>query len=100
LNTAISNFRREKKKVKYEPIFGLTREAISEHIHNDQIDQMNALYQAIEKLHKIDKAIILLYLEEKSYKEISEIMGITVANAGMRIKRIKEKLAEIFTKIK
>ena len=97
LNTAITNYRREKIKMGYELIFNISQETAT-YIPNDQLEQMNGLYQAIEKLNKIDRAIILLYLEEKSYKEISEIMGITVANAGMRIKRIKEKLAEIFTK--
>lgn len=99
LNTAITNYRREKNKIRYEPIFSLTQET-AEYANNDQLDQMNALYLSIEKLDKVDRAIILLYLEEKSYKEISEIMGITVSNAGMKIKRIKEKLAEIFTKTK
>ncbi len=99
LNTAITNYRREKNKIRYEPIFPFTQETAA-YIPNDLMDQMNGLYQAIEKLDKVDRAIILLYLEEKSYKEISEIMGISVANAGMKIKRIKEKLAQIFIKIK
>ncbi len=57
------------------------------------------LYQTVDGLHKIDKAIVLLYLEQKSYQEISQIMGMTVAAVGMRIKRIKSKLAERFAKM-
>lgn len=100
LNTAITNYRREKKKPKYEPIFNLPREVQSEKGNNERVEQINSLYQAIENLNKVDKAIILLYLEEKSYQEISQIMGITPANAGMKIKRIKEKLAKRVTIIK
>ena len=55
-------------------------------------ESINQLYNAIRKLSKIDRAIILLYLEEKSYKEIAEIIGSNTNNIGVRIKRIKERL--------
>jgi RNA polymerase sigma-70 factor (ECF subfamily) len=50
------------------------------------------LFRAIEKLAKIDRAIILLYLENKSYQEISSIVGLTTKNISVRLVRIKEKL--------
>jgi RNA polymerase sigma-70 factor (ECF subfamily) len=53
------------------------------------------LYQAIRKLKEIDKAIILLYLEEKSYAEIGNIVGLSQNTVGVRITRIKSKLKEI-----
>ena len=55
---------------------------------------------AISKLSKVDKAIILLLLEENSYTEISSIMGIKAAAVGMRIKRAKDKLADLLINIK
>ena len=94
LNTAITNYRKGMNKVKYESIYEFPPEALGDDTNNEQKDNINILYQAIEGLNKIDKAIIILYLDERSYKEISEIIGITAANTGMKIKRIKERLAE------
>ena len=58
-------------------------------------DQRDKLYQAINHLSYIEKAIILLYLEERSYQEIAEIIGISEGNAGVRINRIKNQLIKI-----
>ena len=46
----------------------------------------------IENLNLLDKAIVMLYLENKSYEEIAEIIGITASNVGTKLLRIKEKL--------
>jgi RNA polymerase sigma-70 factor (ECF subfamily) len=54
---------------------------------------------AIGKLNKIEKAIIILYLDEKSYEQISEIIGISSSNVGVRINRIKTKLTKIINTI-
>ena len=53
------------------------------------------LYGAIRRLSEIDRGVILLYLEEKSYREIAEITGTNANNIGVRIKRIKERLGRI-----
>ncbi len=53
------------------------------------------LNEAIKKLSKLDRAIILLYLEEKSYKEIAEIIGLSSGNIGTRINRIKNRLKKM-----
>ena len=58
-------------------------------------ESLNQLYDAIKRLSEVDRAVILLYLEEKSYQEISEIMGTNPNNIGVRIKRIKERLKKI-----
>jgi len=55
-------------------------------------DEINQLYNAIKHLSEIDRAVILLYLEEKSYKEIAEIIGSNTNNIGVRVNRIKERL--------
>ena len=56
---------------------------------------MNYLYDAIRQLNEVDRAIILLYLEQKSYQEIGEIIGSSGNNIGVRISRIKEKLKKL-----
>ena len=56
---------------------------------------INELYRAIKALSDIDRAIILLYLEEQSYREIAQIMGMNTTNIGVRINRIKKRLKTI-----
>ena len=58
-------------------------------------ESLNLLYDAIRKLSEIDRAIIMLYLEEKPYKEIADIIGTNPNNIGVRIKRIKIRLKKI-----
>ncbi|MFA9389918.1 MAG: RNA polymerase sigma factor [Prolixibacteraceae bacterium] len=58
-------------------------------------ESLNLLFHAIRKLSEIDRAIILLYLEEKSYQEIADIIGTSQNNIGVRIQRIKIRLKKI-----
>ena len=65
----------------------------------DLSEEIRLLHKAISQLKKIDRAIILLWLEELSYKEIAETIGITEKNVSVRIVRIKHRLAEIIKKL-
>jgi RNA polymerase sigma-70 factor, ECF subfamily len=65
----------------------------------DFSEDVKILYQAISRLKKVEKAIILLWLEEKSYDEISDTIGISVKNVSVKLVRIKNKLAEIIEKL-
>ena len=68
----------------------ITCRAIEAH---DPINEMlKQLYQMINQLGQLDKSIILLYLEDKSYEEIAEITGLTVTNIATKLSRIKDKL--------
>ncbi|MDP1843602.1 MAG: sigma-70 family RNA polymerase sigma factor [Sediminibacterium sp.] len=91
LNTAITFYRKEKKKIVFS-----TDEVIE--ISNTPYDPIEektkAMYAAIGNLSKIDKAIIMLYLEDYSYNEISEVVGITANNIAVKMNRIKSKLRE------
>ena len=58
-------------------------------------EALNLLYDAIRKLSEIDRAVIMLYLEEKSYQEIADIIGTNPNNIGERVKRIKTRLKKI-----
>ena len=78
------------------------REKLRESIDKfDLIEEMtfsetsSKLLNAIYNLSEIDKSIMLLYLEEKSYDEIAEILGISKSNVGVRINRAKEALKQI-----
>ena len=89
LNTCISFYRKEKN---VPEIVSLTRDtdwAIEAH---DPINEMlKQLYQMINQLGQLDKSIILLYLEDKSYEERAEITGLTVTNVATKLSRIKDK---------
>ena len=58
-------------------------------------EQTRLLFAGISKLNKIDKALILLWLEGKKYEEIAEIMGLNRSNISVRLVRIRKKLEEI-----
>ena len=58
----------------------------------DYSNDISRLYKEIKKLSEIDRAIILLYLEKKTYKEISQIIGINSNSIGVKITRIKKRI--------
>ena len=58
-------------------------------------ESLNQLYDAIRQLSEVDRAVILLYLDEKSYSEIGEIIGTNPNNVGVRINRIKDRLRRL-----
>jgi len=66
----------------------------------DNSSELEILYNCIDELNEINKAIILLYLDGNSHDEISEIMGISKTNVGTRVGRIKEQIKSLaITKI-
>jgi len=68
---------------------------VTEDNHAFLDESLNLLYDAIKQLSEIDRAVILLYLEERPYKEIGEIIGTSHNNIAVRITRIKERLKKI-----
>lgn len=90
LNTAISNFR----KIKARPLIKTLAELreIPSEDDGGLDEETTLLYKAISRLSKIEKAIILLYLDEKSYAEIAEIIGISKSNVSVKLVRIKSRL--------
>lgn len=68
---------------------------VTEDSHAFADESLNQLYNAIRQLSEVDRAVILLYLEEKSYQEIADIIGTNPNNIGVRIKRIKERLKKL-----
>lgn len=93
LNTALSFFRKDVKR-KDRPSEECPEFAavVNPEARQEIQEQTTLMYRAISRLPKLDRAIVALYLEEKNYNEISEILGITPVNARVRIVRIKERL--------
>jgi RNA polymerase sigma-70 factor, ECF subfamily len=97
INTSM-NFNRKKKSDRlyfppdvkqFEDLIWITEPPESSH--------SEILYQSIDKLNQLNKAIILLYLDGNSHEEISEITGISKTNVGTRIGRIKEQIKNLVT---
>ena len=91
LNTAINWFRestKHSKRIEYTNwIPNITNET------DQEIDELHdQLYSAIDTLGNVDKAIILLFLDDTSYEEIAEIIGLSKTNVATKISRIKLKL--------
>lgn len=58
-------------------------------------EQLQQLYAAIGRLSEVEKALVMLYLEEKSYEEMEEILGINQNNLRVKMNRIKDKLRKL-----
>ncbi|MGD1841081.1 MAG: RNA polymerase sigma factor [Thermonemataceae bacterium] len=95
LNVAISFLRKEKRKPSLVDLPKEVYEMAAPEVDEEKEERKKLLYWAIRQLKTIEKAIVLLYLEEKSYEEIAQIVGITQNNLRVRISRIKEKLRKL-----
>jgi len=89
LNTCVTFFRRTKNSPTYVDITMDIPDI------QDNSDDIKELYRLIGMLGKIERALVLLYLDEKSYKEIADITGLTVTNVATKLSRIKEKLKQM-----
>ncbi len=87
LNTLLSKNKKEQKRPKQESITP-THESISTSFHDDDLA---LLKQLIQSLKKVDKALVILYLEGYSTKEIAEMMQLTQSNVTTRMSRIKKE---------
>ena len=94
LNVCLTLLKKNKKKGQHFVSDSLPAEETDDNYAFSD-ESLNLLYDAIRKLSEIDRAIITLYLEEKSQKEIAEIIGTNSNNIGVRISRIKMKLKKI-----
>jgi RNA polymerase sigma factor (sigma-70 family) len=98
LNTAITGFKKSKRRVETQSMSEHIPE-IPQNTHYEELEEkLRTLYEAINLLDTIEKAIIMLYLEDNSYQEIALIIGITESNVGVKINRIKAKLKKILAK--
>lgn len=95
LNTAITIYRKSKRQIKTSNITDFQYKLESSQYDATLDEQIQLLYKAIHQLNDIEKALILLYLEDKPYKEIAETLGITEVNARVKVNRIKTKLKTI-----
>jgi len=92
LNTAISNLRKQSRKVTLSfPEFIPKEEADTEE-EKIKEEKLKEMYAAISRLTEVEKAIVMLYLDDKSYEEMEEILGISNGTLRVKMNRIKDKL--------
>ena len=94
INTAITGLRKKKDFIQSIGPANLPTDAMEEDTRAEQ-EQLQELYTAIESLNPIEKAIVMLYLEERSYIEMEEILGIAQGTLRVKMNRIKEKLRQL-----
>ena len=99
LNVAISFYRKNTTRAnRFTVLNEQTTEILTENKAETE-QQLNLLEQFISELKELDKALILLYLEDKTHTEIAEIVGLSVSNVGTKVGRIKEKLKTRFSQL-
>ena len=99
LNVAISFYRKNSTRAKkYTELTDQLVDSLVEDTSTNQ-KQFALLEEFISELKEIDKALMILYLEEKNHNEIADILGLSVSNVGTKIGRIKEKLKTRFSQI-
>jgi len=96
LNVAISFYRKDKKDLS-TPITESIIALVHEEEPGEMEENVRLLYLFINELDELNKALMLLYLDNKSHKEMAEILGITETNVATKISRIKERLKKKFS---
>jgi RNA polymerase sigma factor (sigma-70 family) len=94
INTAITGLRQKKNiTTSYEP--SSLPDYADNNITSEDEERLKQFYKAIEQLGKIEKAIVMLYMEDRSYAEMEDILGISEGNLRVKMNRIKEKLRQL-----
>nr|WP_262710472.1 sigma-70 family RNA polymerase sigma factor [Empedobacter tilapiae] len=97
LNTALTYFKKENKKTS-RYTFLENVDQIDEVDSDEKETQLELFYKAVHELNKVEKALIFLFLEGQSHKEISSNLGISEGNARVKLNRTKEKIQIIIKK--
>jgi RNA polymerase sigma-70 factor (ECF subfamily) len=96
LNTAITLIRKKNKTIQTSSIDGHSLFNLRANDYDDDHEEkLKLLYDCIKKLNDVERALVLLYLEDLPYREIAETIGITEVNARVKMNRAKTKLKEM-----
>lgn len=91
LNTAMMYSRKEKRGSRSLPIDAVPARDLPREEHRDDED-VRMLYECIQQLPSLDRAIVLLHLEESTNEEIAQILGLNPGNVSVRLTRLKGRL--------
>jgi RNA polymerase sigma-70 factor (ECF subfamily) len=93
MNTCITFLRRSSSRPQTVPI--TAQVASSLETDEETASRLRDLYRLINQLGKLERALILLWLEERSYQEMADILGLSKANVAVKLTRIREKLKKM-----
>ena len=99
LHTAMNWHRKDKpRRSRQQPfleVYAVSTDGFDSGEQAQQRDTVEQLYKAIHQLPKTDAALVLLYLDELSYREMAEVLGISESNIGVKLNRAKKALSEL-----
>lgn len=95
LNTAISDLRKQKRRPSTIDTRDTPPTLPEMNWPGEEEEQLKQLYAAIDRLTDLEKALVMLYLEDRSYEEMEEILGINQNNLRVKMNRIREKLRKM-----
>jgi RNA polymerase sigma-70 factor (ECF subfamily) len=95
LNTAITLYRKKSKSINTIEFDSKFHKIDQDEYNYEEEEHIKLLYQAVQQLNDIEKALVFMYLEDKDYSEIAETLGISEVNARVKMNRIKGKLKTI-----
>lgn len=95
LNTAISDLRKQRRRPSQANLNEIPTPLQDMTWPGEEEGQLQQLYAAINKLSEIEKALVMLYLDDRSYDEMEEILGINQNNLRVKMNRIREKLRKM-----
>ena len=93
MNTCITFLRRSNTRLQTIPMTADVASLVAD--EEGRTGQLQELYRLINRLGKLERALILLWLEERSYQEMADILGISKANVAVKLLRTKEKLKKM-----
>ena len=93
MNTCITFLRRSNTRLQTIPMTADVASLVAD--EEGRTGQLQELYRLINKLGKLERALILLWREERSYQEMADILGISKANVAVKLLRTKEKLKKM-----
>ncbi|HWZ14709.1 MAG TPA: sigma-70 family RNA polymerase sigma factor [Mucilaginibacter sp.] len=100
LNTAISHYRADSNRQNTTVSIHDSLIDFADENENQEVDtNVKLLYDFINKFDELNKALIILYLDNNSYKDIAEVLGITETNVATKIGRLKQQLKQQFAKV-
>lgn len=95
INTALTNYRKQQRTIKTSDVEIQSIELPYEEDVGLKEEQHQEMYFAIQQLNDVEKSIVMLYLEDKSYDEMEDILGISNATLRVKMNRIKDKLRNL-----
>jgi len=97
INTALLSLRRNRSRDRARSLSEPHARATTGSEDHEGQEAVVRLYAAISQLRELDRAIILLYLEQLSYREIAEVIGLSESNVSVKLVRIKKTLRELLS---